>query len=81
MYQQWTGKDFLGHHLQHCQKYEVPGINLTQVGKDLYRENHKEDVKEDLNKWVIHCNPNQNPSELSFMELDKLFLNVYRSAG
>lgn len=43
-------RTFFGLHLQHHQKYEVPGVNLTQERKDLARENHKEDTEEGLNK-------------------------------
>lgn len=44
----WKGK-FLGYHLPHHQKYEGLGTNLAQERKDLYEENHKEDIKEDPN--------------------------------
>lgn len=37
---------FLGHYLQHHQKYDVLGINLAQERNDLYGKNHKEDIKE-----------------------------------
>lgn len=35
----------LGHHLQHHQKFEVLGINLTRQRKDLYRENLRKTLK------------------------------------
>lgn len=40
----------LRQHLQHHQKYEVLGINLAQEKKDVYEENHKEDITEGLYK-------------------------------